>query len=589
MGIFKRKPKENFLSNVNVELFEKDYKSLSEALLGELSTGSHDTKETIISFADREIIVRSSSGIIKSVSDSSDNLPLAERLYWSELTVLSDEMLEEIKSSTTADLILKYSDLVNNNPESRELFKSVFRAYSIMTLKKVSADFSQNTKIRTEILPRKSEVTYTEGLDYLDFTPSDVDSRIELENSLEIVYLSAINSQKHPFEKLVLSTGVETIDRSEDSYKFVYTAAESGATLAEVKSLSSGFVWSEILEVLKDLMEDEIVFVTIPSLEKPVVAEAPLPSLIEETDDEDGDLSIEIEDANESAEETVADLIDHSEIATATDLEPFNVGVETLPLEGVIVEFIDDEDHHSFDAHDDDGSFMYETLDDDNQGVSTDGVHDQIEDDIRSVVRNSTVDESVKDEIVLYLRQNSTLEAELMSIEKTIADKSEHYYENVEFFENMKFNRSLAALADDSEVGHESNLTNGIVSQTQDSSHKSFFVVSKLEEDRHVVNIERKKILTKLATLLSDMTDEGIQSILHRIEIKIAGIENVINLAFHNPKEDENEIVDPSLLEDNADIETLTPEEHRVISKHESPTFFSLVEELGFNPFETTF
>lgn len=565
MDLFKRKPRPNSITDV--EVFEKDDKNFYEALLGEISSGSHDVKETVVTFPDRRVIVRSASGVIKSAFDSSLDLSLDSRFYWTENAVDGEDDLKKLLELNQSEAFDRYSNFVGDNPHLKSFLASSLNAYSISVIQKTVTEFSTHEKIRTEIINDNATAKAVEGLDFFTDSVESLKPRIEDIEARENAALVTLSISRFETSEVKLTVEDESHTPETDAERFVYAAAESKATLFEMEQLSSGFIWAEVLEALVKLSESSVK-VSFPG------SDASLPDLFD-FDNGSSDLSSdyhEIENPFEDDEE----LEDKSSVLVAR------------PLEGRIVEMVNNPgEEYIFGSaiEEDDGSFMYETLHDTDSTLFTEGVSDNIEDDVRRVLSHGSVSDRIKDEVVVYLRRNTTLEAELSSIEKSIADSRGRYSANVEVFEELKFQNNALTAYDDSEVGRERFNEIETITEKQDISNRSFFTVSKLEEDRYKINVERRGILKKTSVLISELTDEGVQGILHRIDLKLEGIERVANVAFHAPEDDEDEHVDPSFLMDLTS-ETISSKS-REFTYSETPMFFHLIDEMGFNPFDT--
>lgn len=564
MDLFKRKPKPNSITDV--EVFEKDDKDFYEALLGEISSGSHDVKETVVTFANRKVIVRSASGVIKSAFDTGLDLSLDSRFYWTEDATENEAGLKAVIELNHSEAFTKYSTFIGNHPDLKAFLASSLEAYTISVIQKTVADFGTHEKVRTEIINDNATAKAVEDLDFFTDSVESLKSRIEDIKTREQSALSTLGISRFKSSEVGLSIDGNSLELETDVERFVYAAAENKASLEEMEQLSRGFVWADVLEALVKLSASDI-NVNFPG------SNTSLPDL-SDFDNGSSDLSQEYHDIENPFEDD-------------EELEDKNSVLVARPLEGIIVEMVNNRDEeYVFGSaiEEDDGSFMYETLHDNDSHLFTEGVSDSIEDDVRRVLSHDSVPSRVKEEVVVYLRRNTTLEAELSSIEKSLADSRGHYNANVEVFEELKFQNNVLTAFDDSEIGREKISEVEKITEKQDSSNRSFFTVSKLEEDRYKINVERRGILRKTSALISELTDESVQGILHRIDLKLRGIEQVTNVAFHAPEDDEDEEVDPSFLTD------LTSEEiaskSREFTYSETPMFFHLTKELSFNPFE---
>lgn len=564
MDLFKRKPKLNVITDV--EVFEKGDKNFFEALLGEISSGSQDVKETVITFADRRVVVRSAAGIIKSAFDSSLDLGLDARLYWTENAKEVESALKPLLTLEHTEVFNQYSSFVDENPALKGFLSTALNAYVISVIQKTVKDFENHERVRTEIINENRTAKLVETTDFFNEEISALESKIEQINSREQSALTILSVSRFEASEVSLLIEDEDYEAKNDKERFLVVAAENKANLNEVKQLSSGFVWADVLEELVQL-SDTVIKVSYPGSDAVLPELFDLEEKLEETDSEYHEIENPFEDDDE--------------------LEDKHSVLVAKPLEGIIVEMVNqpgEEFVFGSSVEEDDGSFMYELLHDNDANFKTEGLSDNIEDDVRRVVSQDTVPDRIKDEVIVYLRRNTTLEAELSSIEKSIADGRGRYNENVGVFEELKFQNNVLTSLDDSETGRESLEGSEAISEKQDVSNTSFFKVSKLEEERYKINSERRAILLKTSILISELSGEIVQDILHRIDLKLKGIEQVTNVAFHAPEDDENEEVDPTLL-DELTLESIS-ERSQKFAYTDTPMFFILAKELGFNPFE---
>jgi hypothetical protein len=565
MGLLKRKPKINSITDV--EVFEKNDTNFYESLLGEISTGSHDVKETVITFTDRQVIIRSASGVIKSAYDTSFELTLDSRFYWSNYPAIKESDIKDLLGLTTAQLFEQYPIFVETFPESKDFLSSALRAYVVTVLRKTVDDFSNHEKVRTELINETAISRCVIGNDFFDMKVTLIEPMIAKLQEAEDSVLKSLSIADFKPSEIILSLESSEYEARTDAERFIVAAAESKATLEDVQKLSRGFFWFDVLEAVAKLAESDTIKVSFPGSQPELPDLLDLDKIANELSENQRDVENPFEDDEE--------------------LEDKNSVLDVKPLEGIIVEPVNEPgEEYLFGSgiEEDDGSFMYELLHDDASTLSTEGVSDNIEDDVRKILDHKTVPSHVKDEIVLLLRKNNALEAELSSIEKSIADGRGHYNENVGVFEDLKFQHNVASASDDSETGRESINEEETINEKQDLSNRSFLTISKLEEERYKINVARRAILQRIAALVSEMVGEEVQGVIHRIDVKIKGIDQVTNTAFHAPEDDELEQVDPVLLVE-VTSETIAAKS-REFTYAQTPTFYLLATEMDFNPFE---
>lgn len=573
MAFLKRRPKPNPL--IDVELIEKDYKNLYEALTGELNAGSRDTKETVIHFSDRRVVVRSVAGEIKLAFEEPSTVDLSARAYWAEIAGVNVSRMMERSNTSITDLIRDYKSFQVDS-ESEEVLRDIFEAVTVTTLQRASADFEKHEKVRSELINDSSMVNEMNDMDFFSATPKEISEMLLRQSEKERKYIRDLNVSGATEADVTLRVQSPTNELASDSDRFVYGAAEAESTLADMRSLSFGFVWSDILDSIKKLSDKGVVNLTYPGIDETLPEFDEISFHHEEEIDrdleiEDSELSTNPEDQNDS-EISNPFITDYVLEDKSIAMPVHNTYSTEESLNGIIVEPINDA--ASFSQQDDDGNFMYEMLSEEEPKTSTEGIEDSIDSDVRRLFKANGVGSKIQYHVARVLSEQSDLEAQLASVERRISESHNHLRENVDHFEELKFEKTFAEYHDDSEVDH-SNFNDNIIEERQNNSNKQFFNVSDLEQSRFEINNKRRQLLQTLHNLISELIGENVQSVLHRIEIKLDGIEKVSNLAFHDPSEDDDSNVDHELL--NA---LKTPE----LEFEDAPTFFNMVAQFGFDP-----
>lgn len=584
MAFFKKQPKRNPL--IDVELIEKDYKTLYDALEGELDMGSQDTKETIVHFADRSVIIRSVAGSVKVAFVEGEVVPLDSRVYWSKLEGTSVDKMMALSKVKVSDLLHNYKTLADSE-DSRDLVRDIFRAHTIATLQKTAETFADHQKIRSELINDSDVVSY---FDFFSVNPKEIKDEVSRLNAKEAEHTYSLGISSFNPDEVKLELGDSTVELKSDADRFIHGAADTGATLRDTKDLSFGFVWEDVLRSLKRLVNEGAVSINypgkdveLPEFEEIIAIPASNTSgtfTIDKNDEDpvseyiEGDLEISLGEGLdiENPFEDDEMLEDKGAVLVSRELPRIE-----NPIEGLIVESVEN-NHQGFTPVDDDGDFMYETIDDENENtVCTSGLDDNIDADVRRLMKNNSIGPKIREFVNINLDRNSTLEYRLVSIEKSISSSRERFQAHVGDFEELKFEKSIEQLSDASEVGRE-NFDHEVIAEKQNKSNVSFFNVSELEEERYSLNTQRRDLLMSLHAMISEMLGEEVQSILHRIETKVSGIDQVSNVAFHSPVEDDTINVDPEIL---AAFDAASKIE---LSYDDAPTFFSLVSSFGFDP-----
>lgn len=236
----------------------------------------------------------------------------------------------------------------------------------------------------------------------------------------------------------------------------------------------------------------------------------------------------------------------------------------------------------------DDGGFDFEDLDDSIEEGMTGGLDDpDFDKDFEKVMTKENLSTQEFNKLKTLVKKNRKLEKSVVEVEQDIAKHQSEYNNSIADYQDISLDRGVQNILNDT-VEEDPELET-----TRNESNNVFFNLHTSELNRFDLNQERKVILEQLFNSVDSFSSEYVQEMLHRISLKLDGIESVMNSAFHDPKEDNDMPVDEELVNDlkNSETEVEIHEEETLVNNEEDqevsrPMFDQIVEELGFNPFK---
>lgn len=598
MGLFSRKSKtDKGEFNVSVaEVPEIVYNGIDDVLKSLVNSGSKDTKIVSIDYSvgsdsssrkTSHVDVAVINGLIKYVFSNS----LSKQEFVSGLidrastssTVLSDETvsaLREVFSNNSDSLAAAVSRAVSSVPEIGALIGEVL---SVLSWEALEANLD-----RTEVVKAESEWS-------LDFNPDVFAGLPGLDLPVDLVRQEVVSRQVQakkaevfldgaPLSDVTVTEGVAYTSfapRSDEEH-LVTDMAQDDVTLDAVAEAAWGFDWTKVLAATERLMWKKVVDVTI------------LP--------QEGDDEFALPDAEEI----------EAEIRRQETVEVQKPDVtEDTEASGTIGEQVQEDssnnvdDEHESDSHeqeevvstafdmsaieDDDFSFEYPSKDDEHDdggfdfGISADNddcLTDHLSEDLRPLV-NKVLHESTNttDEVVAVLTEkaeyNHELEVGVLDVEEQVLKNKQQYSEAF-----GEFNDRAIDVIGDQMHGSSKSLSDGDeeIEAIREDTHSSFFDLESTESTRFKLNDTRRRILTEIIEIVSELDGDHVQECIALAEAKIQGINDVFNLAFHSPSDDAAVQVDPALLDSTPDLTEFDVKD--------TPVFFRVVSAHGFNPFE---
>ena len=598
MGLFSRKSKTD-KSEFNVsaaEVPEIVYNGIDDVLKSLVNSGSKDTKIVSIDYSvgsdsssrkTSHVDVAVINGLIKYVFSNS----LSKQEFVSGLidrastsnTVLNDEAvsaLREVFSSSDDSLPAAVSRAVSSVPEIGPLTGEVLSVLSWEAL--------EENLDRTEIAKAESEWS-------LDYNPDVFTALPGLDLPVDLVRQEVVSRQVQarkaevfldgaPLSDVTVTEGVAytSFAPRSDEERLVTDMAQDDVTLDVVAESAWGFDWTKVLAVTERLMWKKVVDVTI------------LP--------QEGDDEFALPDAEEiEAEIRRQETVEVQEPDVAED----NTEADDVSGEQVQEDSSNDVDDNESDAHeqeevvstafdmsaieDDDFSFEYPPKDDEHDdggfdfGISADNddcLTDHLSEDLRPLV-NKVLHESTNttDEVVALLTEkaeyNHELEVGVLDVEEQVLKNKQQYSEAF-----GEFNDRAIDVIGDQMHGSSKSLSDEDeeIEAIREDTHSSFFDLESTESTRFKLNDTRRRILTEIIEIVSELDGDHVQECIALAEAKIQGIDDVFNLAFHSPSDDATVQVDPALLDSTPDLTEFDVKD--------TPVFFRVVSAHVFNPFE---
>lgn len=593
MGLFSRKSKTD-KSEFNVsaaEVPEIVYSGIDDVLKSLVNSGSKDTKIVSIDYSvdsssssrkTNHVDVAVINGLVKYVFSNSLNKQefvsgLIDRASTSS-TVLSDETvsaLREVFSSSDDSLPAAVSRAVSSVPEIGPLTGEVLSVLSWEAL--------EENLDRTEIVKAESEWS-------LDFNPDVFSGLPGLDLPVDLVRQEVVSRQVQarkaevfldgaPLSDVTVTEGVAytSFAPRSDEERLVTDMAQDDVTLDVIAEASWGFDWTKVLAATERLMWKKVVDVTI--LPQEGDDEFALPDAEEIEAEIRRQETAEVQEPD-VAEDTETDDVSGEQVQEEDDeIESENHGQEKVVSTAFDMSVVEDNDF-SFeyppkDDEHDDGGFDF--------GISADNddcLTDHLSEDLRPLV-NKVLHESTNttDEVVALLTEkaeyNHELEVGVLDVEEQVLKNKQQYSEAF-----GEFNDRAIDVIGDQMHGSSKSLSDGDeeIEAIREDTHSSFFDLESTESTRFKLNDTRRRILTEIIEIVSELDGDHVQECIALAEAKIQGIDDVFNLAFHSPSDDAAVQVDPALLDSTPDLTEFDVKD--------TPVFFRVVSAHGFNPFE---
>lgn len=597
MGLFSRKSKTD-KSEFNVsaaEVPEIVYNGIDDVLKSLVNSGSKDTKIVSIDYSvgsdsssrkTNHVDVAVINGLIKYVFSNS----LSKQEFVSGLidrastssTVLSDETvsaLREVFSSSDDSLPAAVSRAVSSIPEIGPLTGEVL---SVLSWEALEANLD-----RTEIVKAESEWS-------LDFNPDVFSGLPGLDLPVDLVRQEVVSRQVQarkaevfldgaPLSDVTVTEGVAytSFTPRSDEERLVTDMAQDDVALDVVAEAAWGFDWTKVLAATERLMWKKVVDVTIlpqegddefalpdaeeieAEIRRQETVEVQEPDVAEDAETDDAAGEQVQEDSSNDVDDDRSDVYEQEEVvSTAFDMS-------AIKDDDFSFEYPPKDDEH------DDGGFDF-GISADNDDCLTDHLSEDLRPLINKVLHEST---NTTDEVVAVLTEkaeyNHELEVGVLDVEEQVLKNKQQYSEAF-----GEFNDRAIDVIGDQMHGSSKSLSDGDeeIEAIREDTHSSFFDLESTESTRFKLNDTRRRILTEIIEIVSELDGDHVQECIALAEAKIQGIDDVFNLAFHSPSDDATVQVDPALLDSTPDLTEFDVKD--------TPVFFWVVSAHGFNPFE---
>lgn len=547
MGLFSRK-KNNFdprTAYVPEVTYEDD---LQTTLIKATGIGSRDVKKIQLSYENDVIAYTFDSGFLKCVESKEEPLDLFQRFYWVDENEYDKEILEKIAEiAYTNEIPALVHEVKSQYPKYETLLNDILYNYSVSILAKKSQD--KITDLAMDILLGDAE-RITRDLEYINIESHTINSFVRDFLNNETKQIEAVTGST--LRETVLKLSTKEFVPANDSEKIVYAAAESNSTLQDVLSLSQGFIFSDLLLRINELSFENMITIVDPSRETIIP--------------EDDALPVELEDLDSNFSDTTEPKVEDEIV-----LDSFSSEEDKDDLPGAAFahpeETAEEDWDYSYppknDVHDD-GDFEYEEFEEDTK--STAHILDEFDENIKKAMGyNNSSKETIK-ELSELLRQNNALESETKIIDEEINIVQKRYDETFHHFQYTAVDKTF---------NENETITDEALEEIRVRSNTVFEELYELESERSEVGKERKVILKKIKTIVSLFHTGNVQELVHKIDLKIEAIDNVINKALHTAKDDEE-------LAEAAAIQPVQVETYDI---HQTPLFHKIARDLG-NPFD---
>jgi hypothetical protein len=579
MDLFKRRKAVNPVTDV--EVLEKEYSSLQEALESEISIGSLDSKVTEFTLSSgASVQVFTVAGAVRLVQALETPLNLGYALYWLEHELVTEELLEKIAGEDA----LGYARVVAEEPALAPQVKKIFEAYTLESLRELQSTFDDVVKVRTELV----NSTVAEALAESTYFSKSVSETAELAaDEASAAEVAAARLSLDAEADVILSLLAPDASATSPVEHFILEAARNSSSLAAAKNLASGFRWRRVLEALEELVLAGTVRLSgtgvststhqaLPAVEAlshdtathPITTSA---FTLQEDDAEEVPETFDTFTAAHSDEESEelsaawVDALETSQDAATTEEPPAAEPSQDWDFT-IIVPEESTPAEEAFEApvrptHDD-GGFTFERV------ASLPEEHRF----------TGALDVPLKRLLTRAIASNFMTEAEehrLMQLSR----RNEQFENSVERFEEETLSPLQLAYYEQSPA-HFAAVAEASTPEDEDELNEQFSEVfdrlSSAEEKRFSLNQERRAVLHELREKVEPFTGEAAQELRDGITAKESGMREATNLAFVDPTtpppvEEPEELSEPTL-------EEVVTEEEAVVS-HEDEIFAIAVEE----------
>lgn len=608
MGFFSRRNKRDF--NVDaVKVPEVTYPDLQAALQSVTNGGAKDTKSVTITWQDgtsaQAVICGDTLKYLNQGVTNSELAQIIESRVSTSRTDIHPGALDALKKAL-ADEETSHIAAV----EQVDQVSPMLAAFMNMIL----GELAENHIMR---LHDHGPVTEVEADWSVDFTPTfmqrftGVDIRVEQVNSMaehgrrDLQRAETITRGEPLGDVLIENTGPQPADPSEEQHLILDLLLDRGGpiSLEDLQQHATGYIWSHMLKAAENLMYDGAIDITYPNRQESSLPDlGPLtvakPATNSSQDDTDTQDEHDSTPTEEGAAPTTGSTPESSQVEDPNQ-KPTPQGApqpeETVPPKASdtvavsafdkIITGSDEDDSDGFtffmpDDNDltDEGGFDFT---DEEETLTTTMAGEDLRPLINQIVRESTnVDQTIIPVLTEEIEYNAELEAGVIDLDNRISEVRQTYQEDFGRYNIM----AMDIIGGQAQKGQDVTLEGAgePIEHAREDANDQFFTLEDLEHRRFNLNATRINLLKSILERITHLDGAHVQECVNLIEMKIQGIQDVTDTAFHSPKDDEAiaKKTDLKLIESVLVPETITPDD--------SPLFYRLVSTMGFNPFDST-
>ena len=608
MGFFSRRNKRDF--NVDaVKVPEVTYPDLQAALQSVTNGGAKDTKSVTITWQDgtsaQAVIYGDTLKYLNQGVTNSQLAQIIESRVSTSRTDIHPGALDALKKAL-ADEETSHIAAV----EQVDQVSPMLAAFMNMIL----GELAENHIMR---LHDHGPVTEVEADWSVDFTPTfmqrftGVDIRVEQVNSMaehgrrDLQRAETITRGEPLGDVLIENTGPQPADPSEEQHLILDLLLDRGGpiSLEDLQQHATGYIWSHMLKAAENLMYDGAIDITYPNRQESSLPDlGPLtvakPATNSSQDDTDTQDEHDSTPTEEGAAPTTGSTPESSQVEDPNQ-KPTPQGApqpeETVPPKASdtvavsafdkIITGSDEDDSDGFtffmpDDNDltDEGGFDFT---DEEETLTTTMAGEDLRPLINQIVRESTnVDQTIIPVLTEEIEYNAELEAGVIDLDNRISEVRQTYQEDFGRYNIM----AMDIIGGQAQKGQDVTLEGAgePIEHAREDANDQFFTLADLEHRRFNLNATRINLLKSILERITHLDGAHVQECVNLIEMKIQGIQDVTDTAFHSPKDDEAiaKKTDLKLIESVLVPETITPDD--------SPLFYRLVSTMGFNPFDST-
>lgn len=608
MGFFSRRNKRDF--NVDaVKVPEVTYPDLQTALQSVTNGGAKDTKSVTITWQDgtsaQAVIYGDTLKYLNQGVTNSELAQIIESRVSTSRTDIHPGALDALKKALADEETSHIAAI-----ERVDQVPPMLAAFMNMIL----GELAENHIMR---LHDHGPVTEVEADWSVDFTPTfmqrftGVDIRVEQVNSMaehgrrDLQRAETITRGEPLGDVLIENTGPQPADPSEEQHLILDLLLDRGGpiSLEDLQQHATGYIWSHVLKAAENLMYDGAIDITYPNRQESSLPDlGPLTVAKPATNSSQDDTGTQDEHDSTPTEEgaapTTGSTPESSQVEDPNQ-KPTPQGApqpeETVPPEAPdtvavsafdkIITGSDEDDSDGFtffmpDDNDltDEGGFDFT---DEDETLTTTMAGEDLRPLINQIVRESTnVDQTIIPVITEEIEYNAELEAGVIDLDNRISEVRQTYQEDFGRYNIM----AMDIIGDQAQKGQDVTLEGAgePIDHAREDANDQFFTLEDLEHRRFNLNATRINLLKSILERITHLDGAHVQECVNLIEMKIQGIQDVTDTAFHSPKDDEAiaKETDLKLIESVLVPETITPDD--------SPLFYRLVSTMGFNPFDST-